>query len=109
MKKKQRTPEQKAKFNKKLFGAFMSLVFLACAVVGIWRGLKGVNFVNVSDLNAFNLLKNNYSLSNIIALADLNGNNSSTYSVSELKTTIEASGIDIFDDDSIDMDKWQND
>lgn len=112
-KKKERTPEQKAKLNKKLSRLFFTLLFGACIVIGIIRGVSGISFPKMTDMDAFDKLKNqSYSFTNILVIQQMEDNNvaaATTAQKTSVQNVLTSAGIDYYKDGNIDLDKWETD
>ena len=102
------SPEQKKeKRNKRLFTVFMTLVFLACAVVGIWKISDQIHLPNINDMTAFQDLKqNSYSIENILLVQGLTDKDLSGVSANSLIAKLEGAGLDYFTDGALDSEKW---
>ncbi|MBR4745657.1 MAG: hypothetical protein IK070_03000 [Clostridia bacterium] len=110
-KKKERTPEQKAKLNKKLSRLFFTLLFGACIVIGIIRGVSGISFPKMTDMDAFDKLKNDtYKYSTILVIQGMEDNNvaaATTAQKTNVQNVLSGAGIDYYMDGNIDLDKWE--
>ena len=108
MAKKKRTPEQQEKFNKKLFGWFMALVLLVCAVVGVVKGFKSVGDIGIGDLDAFKMLKESYDPISVTRNAGLTGKVLNMDDATHVASILTASDVDYYTAGSFDSDKWQS-
>ena len=107
LKKKERTPEQKEKFNKKFFKIFVTLVIVACMAIGAYNGFKTIDLNQFSNLNAFTELKQTaYNINTILTSAQLTNKDLLNYGTAALKTELENGGVDLFVSNQFDLDKW---